>query len=78
MGVDMKSKKMIIFFTVHVSLLIIIIFTLFFNTENYVIICNNVIGSMIILAGIVMGGRVADDFQKGLYYNKDIEKEKDK
>ena len=74
----MKNKKMIIFFTVHFSLLTIVVITLFFNKENYVTICNSIIGSMIVLAGIVTGGRVADDFQKGIYYNKDIDNEDEK
>jgi len=69
------SKKMIIFFCVHITLTIYIILLIIFSKESLTIMGSNIISAQIINAGIATGGRVADDFQRGIYFKKELNEE---
>ena len=69
------SKKMIIFFTGIICILIIYI-SLYFKYPD--ILENNlthIIGALILISGIGAGCKVADDIQKSIYYKPELDKE---
>jgi len=71
------SKKMIIFFSVHIVLTIYMFLITFFSPESLSIMGNYIVWAQIANAGIATGGRVADDFQRGIYYKPELDEEKD-
>ena len=69
------SKKMIIFFMVHITLVIYMILIIFFSNESLNIMGNYIIWAQIANAGIASGCKVADDMQKSIYYKPELDKE---
>ena len=66
------SKKMIIFLTVHLTLTAYMLLIIFFSPESLSIMGNYIVWAQIANAGIIMGGRVADDFQRGIYFKPEL------
>ena len=71
------SKKTLIFLMVHFTLTAYMFFIIFFSPDTLPVMGNYIIGSQIFNAGIAMGGRVADDFQRSIYYKSELSQESD-
>ena len=69
------SKKMIIFFVVHFTLMIYMILIIFFSKESLSIMGNYIIWAQIVNAGIGAGCKLGDDIQKSMMYRKELDKE---
>lgn len=66
------SKKTIIFLIIHLTLTGYMLLLIFLFSDLLSIMGNYIIGSQIFNAGIAMGGRVADDFQRSIYYKSEL------
>ena len=69
------SKKIIIFFVVHITLTIYMILIIAFSKESLSIMGNYIIWAQIANAGIASGCKLGDDIQKSMMYRKELDKE---
>jgi hypothetical protein len=70
------SKKMIVFFMVHLTLMIYMILIISFSKESLSIMGNYIIWAQIANAGIASGCKLGDDIQKSIYYKEELDNEK--
>jgi len=71
------SKKMIIFFTVHLTLTVYMILIIFFSKESLSIMGNYIIWAHIVNAGIGCGCKLGDDINRSINYRPELDKDEE-